>query len=129
MPNYIRMEVRGHAGDDVKVRESKGGKKYARFSICLNLKRGRKEETQWVQVLVFSEIPLTQAAHIKKGNAVLVIGMPFADSYKSPRTQQVIPTLNLFANELYVLNWHKRGDKPPPAEPDQPPPGDGDLPF
>jgi len=127
MPNFIRMEVKGHAGEDVNLKESKAGKKYARFGLCLNLKRGKREETQWVQVLVFNEIPLAQAAHVRKGDAIEVRGMPFADKYISARTQQPVATLNVFADELYILDWHKRGDQPPP--PEQPDPEDGDLPF
>ncbi len=95
----------------------------------MNLKRGRKQETQWVQVLVFNDIPLAQAAYIRKGNAVEVRGMPFADKYTSGRTGQVVPTLNIFADELYILDWHKRDGQPPSPAPEQPPPDDSDLPF
>lgn len=110
MPNFIELTVIGHAGQNAVVARDKNGKEYARISIATTGGKKGNEKTYWTNIVVFNEYLVDQAREIVKGNAVFARGLPFASKYVN-KAQATIPTLNMYANDLYKILWKKREER------------------
>ncbi len=117
MPGYIRLQARGYAAADSDFMTSKNNQKYTRFKMCVNTAWGNQKRSLWIQVLAFKNIPMNQGKNIKKGDFVEVVGMPIVDKYVD-RNGVTVPTLNVYADEVYIIRWYTRAESEPLPEVD-----------
>jgi len=86
--NSLRNKVNliGNLGKDVEIKETKNGKKLARFSIATNdaySKDGeRQQETQWHNIIAWGKTADMMALLLKKGNQVAIEGRLSYGSYQ-----------------------------------------------
>lgn len=65
----------GRLGRDAEVAETKGGKKYVRFSVASNLYRAGSETTDWIDVTSYDPVVIEKRAqYFKQGTYVIVTG-------------------------------------------------------
>lgn len=73
-----KVNLIGNLGKDVEVKETKGGKKLARFSVATNdsyNKDGeRQQDTQWHSIIAWGKTADMMALLLKKGNQVAIEG-------------------------------------------------------
>lgn len=73
-----KVNLIGNLGKDVEVKETKTGKKLARFSVATNdsyTKDGeREQDTQWHSVIAWGKTADMMALLLKKGNQVAIEG-------------------------------------------------------
>jgi len=73
-----KVNLIGNLGKDVDLKETKTGKKLARFSIATNdsyTKDGeRQQDTQWHSVIAWGKQAEMMALLLKKGNQVAIEG-------------------------------------------------------
>ena len=73
-----KVNLIGNLGKDVEIKETKTGKKLARFSVATNdsySKDGeRQQETQWHSVIAWGKTADMMALLLKKGNQVAIEG-------------------------------------------------------
>lgn len=101
---YLQQSiVLGRATKDAEVLESKGGKKYAKFSVAVNeyLGKDKEEKTTFYDALVFNKTS-ENADLIKKGDLVLLEGRPDVDPYIS-KEGEAKASLLIYAEKWRVL--------------------------
>lgn len=129
MPNKEELILIGHAGKDAEADVTKNGKEMVKFSVAVSQGKGKDGEDllpRWYSATAYG-YAVSQAIHIKRGNAVYLSGKPGAYVDKEGNARFSITCFTVM-----ILDWHKRdaaiADKPakpvPPAEVDE----DG-LPF
>lgn len=100
-----QLLILGRATKDAEVKDSKEGKKYARFSVAVNEYWGEKEQkeerTTFYNVLVFNK-SLDRADLIKKGDLVMVDGRPDVDPYLN-NDGEAKANLIVFADKWRVI--------------------------
>ncbi len=73
-----KVNLIGNLGKDVDIKETKSGKKLARFSIATNdsySKDGeRQQDTQWHSIIAWGKTADMMALLLKKGNQVAIEG-------------------------------------------------------
>jgi len=73
-----KVNLIGNLGKDVEVKETKSGKKLARFSVATNdsyTKNGEREQvTQWHSIIAWGKTADMMALLLKKGNQVAIEG-------------------------------------------------------
>ena len=73
-----KVNLIGNLGKDVDIKETKSGKKLARFSVATNdsySKDGeRQQDTQWHSVIAWGKTADMMALLLKKGNQVAIEG-------------------------------------------------------
>lgn len=73
-----KVNLIGNLGKDVEVKETKSGKKLARFSVATNdsyTKDGeREQDTQWHSIIAWGKTADMMALLLKKGNQVAIEG-------------------------------------------------------
>jgi single-stranded DNA-binding protein len=106
MPNLLEMRIEGHVGDAPTFVEAKDGKKpYYRFSVAVNVGTKEMPKTVWVKVYDRSKLEYSQSKYLKKGDAVLVDGEPWANAWLKQGEAKSDLCLTTF--HVLQLNWHK----------------------
>jgi single-strand DNA-binding protein len=76
MPGMNSIVFIGHLGQDPEIKETSGGKQYARFSVACTTYLGQGDSrTQWMSVQVWNpKVVHPVNVHLQKGMPVIVIG-------------------------------------------------------
>ena len=132
----------GRLGDDPVIR-STGGEKpvpVANFVIAVNEKYGKKETTQWVNLVAFNGLATVVQKYTKKGSKIAVRGRmqnrkwEGTDGETRYQTEFVLDSLHL-ADSKGSGGGNRElppVDEEPPMgaiQPDIPAPSDEDIPF
>ncbi len=72
--SYQNTLIVGNVGREVTSRVTSSGKEVANFSVAVNERMGDEEQTTWFQVTAWEKLAEIAAAHIVKGQLVLVEG-------------------------------------------------------
>ncbi len=72
--SYQNTLIVGNVGREVTCRVTSSGKEVANFSVAVNERMGDDEQTTWFQVTAWEKLAEIAAAHISKGQLVLVEG-------------------------------------------------------
>jgi len=68
------MMFMGHLGGDPESRFTPSGKKVTNFSVAVNTRRGKEDQTTWYRVAVWGDQYDAMMQYLKKGSAIIVIG-------------------------------------------------------
>lgn len=116
---YSSTTVQGNLGADPELRYTQEGKAVCNFTVAVNL--GQKR-TDWYRVSAWEALAETCYKHLKKGQAVMVVGrMDQARAYLD-RQGQPAAQLELTAQSVQFMSGGNGGDTTPPDEL-------GDIPF
>lgn len=115
-----QVNLIGRIGKDPEVRSMQSGKKVATISLAVSERwkdqnGDKKEKTEWVTVVVFSEglVKLIQG-HVEKGMMIFVSGKlqtrKWTDKEGNDRySTEVI--LNGYDAKLSILSWNEKKDE------------------
>ncbi len=118
----------GNLGRDPEMRYTPSGKPVTAFSLAVNRSwttadGGRRDETEWFNVVAWSELAEVCNKFLRKGERVYIEGRLQTRSWESPDGQKHSRT-EVVANELLMLDGRPREDEAAPGEV----PGD-EIPF
>jgi single-strand DNA-binding protein len=101
-----KVNLIGNLGKDVDIKETKSGKKLARFSVATNdsySKDGeRQQDTQWHSVIAWGKTADMMALLLKKGNQVAIEGRLSYGSFQD-KDGQMRYTTDIVANTFQKL--------------------------
>ncbi len=87
MANYNKVFLMGNLTRDIELRYTQNGKAVGNSAIAVNRKSGDKEETTFVNIVVWEKSAEILAEHTKKGSPLFIEG------------------------RLQVRSWEKDGEK------------------
>lgn len=94
----IKIEAIGNLGKDAELKTI-GGNSYAAFSIAVSEKIKGELKTTWFNVMrIDKEGKLTP--YLTKGMKVWISGKPSLSAYVNKNTNEAVPDLTIWANEL-----------------------------
>ena len=101
-----KVNLIGNLGKDVEIKETKSGKKLARFSVATNdsySKDGeRQQDTQWHSVIAWGKTADMMALLLKKGNQVAIEGRLSYGSFQD-KDGKMRYTTDIVANTFQKL--------------------------
>lgn len=74
MPNYCKLIIIGHVGQEPEMRYMPNGDPVCNFSIAVTEKRGQSENTTWFRCAAFGKTAEVAAKYVHKGDATMVEG-------------------------------------------------------
>lgn len=96
-----RLEVIGNIGQDAEIKPI-NGKDYYSFSIAYTEKRGGVDKTYWIKCLKLVGDSNKLGNYLKKGQQVLVSGMPYTSAYINKENKAVSDQC-VFVNNIQLL--------------------------
>lgn len=82
MPNHAQCTLIGHIGQDPELKQV-GDSDVVTFSIATNTKRRDEDITTWWRCTVWGKRASVIQQYCKKGDALLVTGVPMLSQYES----------------------------------------------
>lgn len=121
-----RLEAIGNIGQDADIKPI-NGKDYYSFSIAYTEKRGGVDKTYWIKCLKLVGDSNRLGNYLKKGQQVLVSGMPYTSAYINKENKAVSDQC-VFVNNIQLLGSRPQTNTESnnSANPSSP---DDDLPF
>ena len=122
MPNFCRLQIMGHVGGDCEIRYLPSGDPVANFSVAYTERwkdKGSgeaKERTTWFQVNAWGKLAEIAGEYVRKGNPVMVEGVPYVESWESREGGKRF-TLKVRADRIVLLGT-KQEQKPETAKPE-----------
>ncbi|MBX7205759.1 MAG: single-stranded DNA-binding protein [Bacteroidia bacterium] len=111
--NNLRNSVRllGHIGQNPDVKELKGGKKMAKFSLATsetyrNAEGEKITDTQWHNLVVWGKQADVVAKYLKKGSEISVEGKLSTRNYTDKEGNKRYST-EIIVNELLMIGGKK----------------------
>ena len=117
------VSLTGRLTKDIELRETSGGKAFARFTVAVN--RINKDEADFISVKVWNKVAENCAKFIGKGSLVAVSGRIETGSYE--KDGRTIYTTDVVAHNVYFLDSKKDKVDDPFGEKIEL--NDDDLPF
>lgn len=79
MPDYNKLDIIGHVGQEPEMRFTPNGRAVTNFSVAVNRKYTtsngqRLDETEWFNVVCWGKLAETANQFIRKGNTLFVSG-------------------------------------------------------
>ncbi|MCF7846410.1 MAG: single-stranded DNA-binding protein [Candidatus Peribacteraceae bacterium] len=108
MRSINKVMLIGHLAGDPEVRETKSGKKVARFSVATNYESSGDKKKQYVdfhRVAAWSKLAEVSAKWLKKGMGVYIEGHLRNDSYEKDGQKRTMTEIVL--DNLNILKWGK----------------------
>ncbi len=110
----------GNLGRDPEMRYTPSGKPVTAFSLAVNRSwttadGERRDETEWFNVVAWSELAEVCNKFLRKGERVYIEGRLQTRSWESPDGQKHSRT-EVVANELLMLDGRPREDEAAPGE-------------
>lgn len=96
-----RLEAIGNIGQDAEMKPI-NGKDYYSFSIAYTEKRGGVDKTYWIKCLKLVGDSNKLGNYLKKGQQVLVSGMPYTSAYINKENKAVSDQC-VFVNNIQLL--------------------------
>lgn len=96
-----RLEAIGNIGQDAEIKPI-NGKDYYSFSMAYTEKRGGVDKTYWIKCLKLVGESNKLGNYLKKGQQVLVSGMPYTSAYINKENKAVSDQC-VFVNNLQLL--------------------------
>lgn len=96
-----RLEAIGNIGQDAEIKPI-NGKDYYSFSVAYTEKRGGVDKTYWIKCLKLVGDSNKLGNYLKKGQQVLVSGMPYTSAYINKENKAVSDQC-VFVNNLQLL--------------------------
>lgn len=96
-----RLEAIGNIGQDAEIKPI-NGKDYYSFSIAYTEKRGGVDKTYWIKCLKLVGDSNKLGNYLKKGQQVLVSGMPYTSAYINKENKAVSDQC-VFVNNIQLL--------------------------
>lgn len=96
-----RLEAIGNIGQDAEIKPI-NGKDYYSFSMAYTEKRGGVDKTYWIKCLKLVGESNKLGNYLKKGQQVLVSGMPYTSAYINKENKTVSDQC-VFVNNLQLL--------------------------
>lgn len=126
MPNFAVATIVGHLGSEPELKSvGANNTSLCSFSVAVNTGFGEREVTTWWRVSIFGKKAEAAAAHLNKGSAVIVSGLPQNRSYEKDGETRY--SLELNANEWSFAGGKGEAQAAAPATPKAD--FDDDLPF
>ncbi|MFW5702884.1 MAG: single-stranded DNA-binding protein [Candidatus Dojkabacteria bacterium] len=99
--NKHTLMLTGHAVADMEELETKSGKKFRKLRVAVNEYKGEEhgEHAHFYDVTCFNGQPFAQAEEVKKGEAVMVAGVPRMSAYINKDGEA---SVNLGLNAKYL---------------------------
>lgn len=121
-----RLEAIGNIGRDAEIKPI-NGKDYYSFSIAYTEKRGGVDKTYWIKCLKLVGDSNKLGNYLKKGQQVLVSGMPYTSAYINKENKAVSDQC-VFVNNIQLLGGRPQTNTES-NHPDTSSNPDDDLPF
>ncbi|MFT4170607.1 MAG: single-stranded DNA-binding protein [Dysgonomonas sp.] len=96
-----RLEAIGNIGQDADIKPI-NGKDYYSFSMAYTEKRGGVDKTYWIKCLKLVGDSNKLGNYLKKGQQVLVSGMPYTSAYINKENKAVSDQC-VFVNNIQLL--------------------------
>ena len=125
MPNYSKIIQIGNLTRDPELKYSQNGVVFTTFTLATNFKGGEKEETCFIDVVLFGKQAETAEKYLKKGLSVLVEGRLSQEQWTDKETGAKRSKHKIIGNQITFMGG--KADTPKQREP-----GDEageDLPF
>ncbi len=106
--SYQNTLIVGNVGREVVSRMTNSGKEVANFTVAINEKMGDDETVTWFHVTAWEKLAAIAAAHITKGQLVLVEGRITVETW-TDQHNVVQAAIRLTARNIRFL-----GGKPVP---------------
>jgi len=108
MSSYNRLTLMGNLTRDPELRKTKKGASVTELGLALNRKWNdeggqRREETTFVDVIVWGKTAENCTQYLKKGRSVLLEGRLFMDSWKDKDTGETRNKLRVVADSVLFL--------------------------
>lgn len=119
MPNYCKLTIIGHVGQDPETRYMPNGDPVSNFSIAVTEKRGQSENTTWFSCAAFGKTSEIVSQYVHKGDATMIEGRissrKFTDKDGKDRESWEVTV-----DRLVLLGGKKEGEAKPAASKDIP---------
>lgn len=129
MPNFNQIVIAGHLGQDPKINALPDGTPVANFSVANTYKP--TETTTWFECSVFGKRAEALSKYVKKGDAILVVGRFFNDSYTDGHGAIRSKNCIRVTDFSFLPKGETQSNQQPAPQPStpQPDPKKDDLPF
>ena len=101
MPNHSSITVVGHVGKDPELKDL-GNTQVLNWSMAVNYKRGRVDQTNWYRVALFGKRAEVLAQYVKQGDPIMVTGEFYTRDYERNDGTPGY-SLEINANEVVLL--------------------------
>ncbi len=107
--SYQNTIIIGNVGREVVSRVTNSGKEVANFTVAVNEKMGDVEQTAWFHVTAWEKLAAIAAAHITKGQLVLVEGRITVETW-SDQNGAIQAAIRLTARNIRFLDGKPKAD-------------------
>lgn len=82
MASFNQITLLGNLGKDPDFNFTPKGLAVCKVSLCVNQKKGGKEEATWFNLVFFDKLAETVEKYLSKGSPILVTGRMCCDNYE-----------------------------------------------
>lgn len=141
MPSLNKSEQIGRLTRDVELRTTGSGTVIGTFGLANNERKKNQQTGQWengdpmfIDVVMFGGLAEHNAAVLRKGSEVLVVGRLALDQWDDKTTGAKRSKHKIIADIVTAIAWHGATQKPTggggqPSEPAAPVEDDASIPF
>lgn len=105
-----KVELSGRIVNDVKLEKSKGGDNvYIKNTIAV-AKKGKKDETNFIDFVIFGKLAEAMNKYSQKGDRIIICGSIDISNYKD-KEGNVKKTISVIVDDFYFVDFHKIEEK------------------
>ena len=105
----INVNFMGRLGADAELKTSKGGKQFVSMRIATDEFKNGERGTAWINVSYYAEKGTKMLEFLKKGSAVIVLGVETVGTYQSKNGETMV-SRDVIADRVDFVNLGKSGD-------------------
>ena len=106
----VNINFIGRLGADAELKTAKSGRQYVSMRVATDeFKKGEKS-TSWLNVTYTGDRALKMHEYLKKGSAIVVMGVETIDTYQSTKTGETMFSRDVIADRVDFVGLGKSGD-------------------
>jgi single-strand DNA-binding protein len=106
----VNINFIGRLGADAELKTAKSGRQYVSMRVATDeFKKGEKS-TSWLNVTYTGDRALKMHEYLKKGSAIVVMGVETVDTYQSTKTGETMISRDVIADRVDFVGLGKSGD-------------------
>lgn len=104
-----KLELGGRLVKDIEITTSKSGVKVGKFTLAVS-RKGKKDETDFIDCVVFGELAETIGKYTEKGNRIYVCGSLNINNY-TDKVGNNQKSVNVVVDDFYFVDFKKELSK------------------
>ena len=106
----VNINFIGRLGADAELKTAKSGRQYVSMRVATDeFKKGEKS-TSWLNVTYTGDRAIKMHEYLKKGSAIVVMGVETIDTYQSTKTGETMFSRDVIADRVDFVGLGKSGD-------------------